>query len=161
MTADEVKTALGKAVRRAWPRAAKASELPFPDYWKGATEWLAFHAPHIGDELMGRFIADIVREAVCAEAAGTEPAARKISDEVKEIWNRAVADAAQDAWEHAAERAEEVRSRFAARRLHDGNLEGKNHDLNRSAQRSVLTDRPKSSACGGRPERRPYQGRLL
>ena len=151
MTADEVKTALGKAVRRAWPKVAKASELPFPDYWKGATEWLAFHAPHIGDELMGRFIADIVREAVCADAAGTEPAARKISNEVKEIWNRAVghrsktlkagttqADAAQDAWEHAAERAEEVRTRFAARHHHD----------------------PKDSTCGGRPERRPYQGRL-
>ena len=73
MTADEVKAALAKAAKKAWPETKKASDLPFPEYWKGAAEWLLFHAPHVDDRLMRRFIEDVVREAVLAEAAGTRP----------------------------------------------------------------------------------------
>ena len=86
MTAEEVKTALGRAARRAWPNAAKASDLPFPEYWKGATDWLCFHAPHVGDRLMRDYIADVVRTAVDAEESGLKPAAPKVPDSVREIW---------------------------------------------------------------------------
>lgn len=90
MTEAEIKAQLSKAARRCWPNAAKASDLPFPDYWKSATDWLAFHAPHIGDKLIGQFIADIVRAAKEAEKRAETPASPRISDEVREIWNRAV-----------------------------------------------------------------------
>ena len=129
MTAEEVKTALGRAARRAWPRAAKASDLPFPGYWKGATEWLCFHAPHVGDRLMRQYIDDVVTEAVLAEAAGKTPKARIVPDKVKEIWRQvesaehspairtdeAKVEEKRTAWELAAERAAEVKSRFAPR----------------------------------------------
>ena len=86
MTSDEVKASLGRAVKRSWPKAAKASDLPFPDFWKGAAEWLAFHAPHVGDGLMRRLIADVVREAVLAEAAGAAPKPYRVSERVRAIW---------------------------------------------------------------------------
>lgn len=86
MTADEVKTALGKAARRCWPEVTKASDLPYPEYWKAVTEWLTFHAPHVGDALMRQYIDDVVTEAVLAEAAGKTPKARTVPDKVREIW---------------------------------------------------------------------------
>ena len=138
MTTDEVKTALGKAVRRAWPKVAKASDLPYPDYWKSATEWLCFHAPHIGDGLIQRLIADVVREALLAEAAGAEPKPYKVPDKVREIWRR-------------------VESSDAKTR----NLEGKIHVPTGPARPATLTDRSKTSTCGGSLERQTYQGRLL
>lgn len=176
MMAPEVKVQLAKAASRCWPNVAKASDLPFPDYWRAVTEWLTFHAPHIGDDaLMWKLIDNFAASAREAEERGETPASPKIPDEVREIWNRAAAAAAQEAWEHAAERAEEVRSRFAGRRARtlreteagsevrhpDDNLEGKINAFTGSAQRSILTDRSKTSTCGDRPERRPCQGRLL
>ena len=119
MKADEVKASLAKAARRAWPNVAKASDLPFPEYWKAVTEWLTFHAPHVGDELMQQFIDDFVADAKAAEERGLKPAAPKVSKDIREIWEKAEKaakpDEKADAWEHAAERAAEVKSRFASR----------------------------------------------
>ena len=88
MTADEVKAALAKAARRCWPDVKKASDLPFPDYWKAVTEWLTFHAPHIGDALLWKLIDDFAVSAKEAEERGLAPIAPRVSDEVKEIWSR-------------------------------------------------------------------------
>ena len=103
MTAEEVKTALAKAARRCWPNVTKASDLPFPDYWKGATDWLCFHAPHVGDRLMRQYIDDVVTEAVLAEAAGKAPKARIVPDKVREIWRQV----------ESAERSSAIRTRSA------------------------------------------------
>lgn len=130
MTADEVKASLAKAARRCWPKVTKASDLPFPEYWKAVTEWLTFHAPHVGDALMLKLIDEFVVSAKEAEESGRKPAAPIVSDEVREIWANAgvrqtehlrqaeLANqdvARKDAWEHAAERAAEVRDFFAKR----------------------------------------------
>ena len=88
MTANEVKAALAKAARRCWPDVNKASDLPFPDYWKAVTEWLTFHAPHIGDALMWKLIDSFAVSAKEAEERGEAPSPPKVSDEVKEIWSR-------------------------------------------------------------------------
>ena len=130
MTADEVKASLAKAARRCWPNVTKASDLPFPEYWKAVTEWLTFHASHVGDALMWKLIDEFVVSAKEAEERGEAPVPPKVSDEVREIWAKAgerrtehlrQAELASqdwartDAWEHAAERAAEVRDFFAKR----------------------------------------------
>ena len=121
MTADGVKASLAKAAARAWPNAAKASDLPFPEYWKAVTEWLTFHAPHVGDELMQQFIDGYVASAKAAEERGETPTPPKVSEEVRAIWanagrgKAAKAEEKRDAWEHAAERAAETRDFFAKR----------------------------------------------
>lgn len=119
MTADGVKASLAKAARQAWPNAAKASDLPFPEYWKSVTEWLTFHAPRIGDKLMREFIDHAVSEAVTAETQGVKPKEWRIPEAVRKIWesDRAAQRprAKTDAWEHAAERAAETRDFFAKR----------------------------------------------
>ena len=135
MTSDEVKTALARATRRCWPNVAKASDLPFPDYWKGVTEYLVFHAPHVGDLLMWKFIDNFALAAKHADELGLKPAIPVVPDEVREIWAKAErVEAAKaeaekkDAWEHAAERAAAVRSRFsgtAARRSAAGIWQGR------------------------------------
>ena len=114
MTSDEVKTALAKAVKRAWPGVAKASDLPFPEYWKGMTEWLVFHAPRVGDELMGRLVRGVVEIAVEAERKGETPVANVVPEETRAIWAKVEERRRQkdDAWRHAAERAASVRGRF-------------------------------------------------
>ena len=86
MTADEVKTALAKAARRCWPDVAKASDLPFPDYWKAVTEWLMFHSPHVGDALMWKLIDEYAVDAKKAEEQGRSPVAPKVTDAVRQIW---------------------------------------------------------------------------
>ncbi len=121
MTADEVKASLAKAARRCWPNVSKASDLPFPEYWKAVTEWLTFHAPRIGDALMLQFIDGFVADAKAAEERGLKPASPRVPDEVRAIWAKADAvkavkpDEKKDAWEHAAERAADVKCRFATR----------------------------------------------
>ena len=121
MTADEVKASLAKAARRCWPDVKKASDLPFPEYWKGATEWLTFHAPHVGDALMWKIIDGFVVSAKEAEERGEAPVPPKVSDEVRAIWEKTKdvkavkPDEKKDAWEHAAERAADVKCRFATR----------------------------------------------
>ena len=98
MTAKEIKEALARAARKAWPRVAKASDLPFPDYWRNKVEWLTFHAPHIGDRMMRVLIEDAVRDAVLAEAAGKEPVCPPVPESVKKIWeNHAHSGPAQQA----------------------------------------------------------------
>ena len=98
MTAGEVKTSLAKAARRCWPNVTKASDLPFPEYWKAVTEWLTFHAPHVGDALMWKLIDAAVRGAVLAEAAGKEPVCPPVPESVKRIWeNHALPGHAQQA----------------------------------------------------------------
>ena len=120
MTAAEVKASLAKAARRCWPDVKKASDLPFPEYWKAVTEWLTFHAPHVGDALMWKLIDEFAVSAKEAEERGLKPAAPKVSDEVKAIWAKADAvktaktEEKKEAWEHAAERAAEVKNRFTA-----------------------------------------------
>ncbi len=121
MTADGVKASLAKVAARAWPNAAKASDLPFPGYWKAVTEWLTFHAPHVGDVLMQQFIDGYVASAKAAEERGEAPTPPKVSEEVRAIWanagrgKAAKAEEKKDAWEHAAERAADVKCRFATR----------------------------------------------
>ena len=100
MKPEEAKAALARTVKRAWPNLAKASELPFPDYWKAVTEWLTFHAPHIGDVLMQNFIDEFVTSAKEAEKQGQSPDAPKIPNEVREIWRKVEK---KHAWEHAYE----------------------------------------------------------
>ena len=125
MTADEVKAALARAARRRWPDVTQASALPFPEYWRAVTEWLTFHAPHVGDTLMLELVDDFAVAAKEAEERGESPAAPKVSKEVREIWRktegararglRGAEAANQDAWEHAAERAAETKDFFARR----------------------------------------------
>ena len=86
MTSGQIKAALANAARRYWPRTARASDLPFPEYWRGATEYLTFHAPRVGDALMMQFVEDMVREAVDAESLGLEPRTPVVSEEVRKIW---------------------------------------------------------------------------
>ena len=100
MKADEVKASLAKAAGRAWPNVTRASDLPFPEYWKAVTEWLTFHAPRIGDALMLQFIDDFVADAKAAEERGLKPAAPKVSKEVREIWRKVEK---KHAWDHAYE----------------------------------------------------------
>ena len=128
MNAEQIKAELIKAARRAWPKASRASELPFPEYWKSVQEWLTFHAPHVGDKLMSQFVAEAVREAVMASAVGGTPRKRVVPEEVREVWRSLAKDGVRraepasqdkqdnDAWEHAAERAAAVNDRFAGRR---------------------------------------------
>jgi len=98
MTEKEVKEALARVARRAWPHVAKASDLPFPAYWRNTVEWLTFHAPHIGDALMWKLIDAAVRGAVLAEAAGKEPVCPPVPESVKRIWeNHALPGPAQQA----------------------------------------------------------------
>ena len=126
MTAAGVKLQLVKAVKRAWPGVTEPSDIPFPEYWKAVTEWLLFHAPHVGDVLMWYLIDEFVGAAKEAEEKGREPDAPKISNEVRKIWQKIEAEKAamagrgeapnpgsNEAWEHAAELAAEVKSRFA------------------------------------------------
>ena len=126
MTADEAKAALARAVKRAWPNLAKASELPFPDYWKKQTEWLCFHAPRIGKKLMEEFVIAIIEKAKDAESRGLTPEPWIVPDKVKAIWanvdkaehssairtGAAKTEEKREAWDHAAERAAEVKNRF-------------------------------------------------
>ncbi|MBR2838239.1 MAG: hypothetical protein IKE55_05635 [Kiritimatiellae bacterium] len=122
---------LARAVKRAWPNVAKASELPFPEYWKSAREWLTFHAPRIGDKLTEEFVAVMIVKAQAAESRGLKPGPWIVPEKVKEIWRKAEGNRSKthreeaeqssairtdEAWEHAAERAAAVNDRFAGRR---------------------------------------------
>ena len=89
MTAGEVKTSLAKAARRCWPDVTKASDLPFPEYWKAVTEWLTFQAPHVGDALMWKLIDDFAVSAKKAEERGEAPTPPKVPERVREIWRKA------------------------------------------------------------------------
>ena len=89
MTAREVKTSLAKAARRCWPNVKKASDLPFPDYWKAVAEWLTFHAPRVGDALMWKLIDDFAVSAKEAEERGEAPTPPKVPERVREIWRMA------------------------------------------------------------------------
>ena len=86
MTPDEVKASLAKAARRCWPGATRASDLPFPDYWKAVTEWLTFHAPHVCDRELRKFIDGFTMRAKEAEERGEAPAAPTVPESVRRIW---------------------------------------------------------------------------
>lgn len=96
MTAAEVRAELRRAAGAAWPGAARASDLPFPSYWKAAAEWLEFHAPRVGDALMRRFVSDVVEEAQSAEREGRAPAERRVPCHVRAIWREIEARMAED-----------------------------------------------------------------
>lgn len=123
MSESEVKIMLSRAVKGAWPNVTKASELPFPEYWKGLTVYLTFHAPHLGEGFMRELILDYVRGAIDAEKKGVVPKAPVVPEAVRAIWRKA--DRApqrsqmrrEEAWNNAAERAMQVRNRFT-----EGNL---------------------------------------
>jgi hypothetical protein len=101
----------------------KASELPFPEYWKGLTVYLTFHAPHLGEGFMRELIFDYVRVVIDAEKKGVVPQAPVVPEAVRAIWRKADRTPArsqmrrEDAWNNAAERAMQVRNRFT-----EGNL---------------------------------------
>lgn len=138
MTADEVKAALAKAAGRCWPGVKKASDLPFPGYWKAVTEWLTFHAPRVGDALMWKLIDGFAVSAKEAEGRGEAPTPPKVPESVREIW--------------ANVRLEEPHKQ-------DGCQDGRSE--RRWKDRASQTDRTETPTSGGRPERRPFQGRLL
>lgn len=123
MTESEIKVALAKAARRCWPEVSRASDLPFPEYWKAVTEWLKFHAPRVGDLLMWKFIDGFAVSAKEAEERGEAPTLPRVPKEVREIWAHARRSAAVEdierrrAWEDSARRAMAVRDRFATRRV--------------------------------------------
>ena len=123
MSESEVKIMLSRAVKGAWPNVTKASELPFPEYWKGLTVYLTFHAPHLGEGFMRELILDYVRGAIDAEKKGAVPKAPVVPEAVRAIWRKADRAPArsqmrrEEAWNNAAERAMQVRSRFT-----EGNL---------------------------------------
>lgn len=114
---------LSRAVKGAWPNVAKASELPFPEYWKGLTVYLTFHAPHLGEGFMRELIIDFVRRAIDAEKKGAVPKAPVVPEAVRAIWRRAERDPVlsqirrEESWNNAAERARQVKNRFS-----EGNL---------------------------------------
>lgn len=86
MTPEDARDELRRAARAAWPGAARASELPFPGYFRAAAEWLGFHAPRVGEALMRRLVADVVEEALGAEREGRVPAERRVPERVRAIW---------------------------------------------------------------------------
>lgn len=92
MTAAEAKTTLVRAAKRSWPNAAKTSDLPFLDYWKKQAEWLAFHAPHIGDVLLKDYVKMMLAEAKAAERQRRAPRPWIVPDEVKAIWRKVEAE---------------------------------------------------------------------
>ena len=125
------------AVREQWPGAGtKASEWPHAAFWKSVAEVLEFHADHISDAVADWQIAAAVDEAVYAESKGKEPKPWKVPDAVREIYGKSgergtgsgergtgksggVGEARvgkEEAWEHAAERAQAVKDRMSARR---------------------------------------------
>lgn len=89
MSADEVRGALSRAVRRVWPHARKASDLPFPEYWRRQAQWLAFHAPRVGERVMDALIGDVVRVAERAVRMGGEPQPWTVPDWQREMWRGA------------------------------------------------------------------------
>ena len=86
MTVKDIKVILARKARREWPWAAKASDLPFPDYWKSATEYMSFHAQHVGAKLLEQIAADIVFEAAEAQRRNVEPKPWVVPEKVKAIW---------------------------------------------------------------------------
>ena len=133
MNAEEAKAMLARAVKRAWPNVTKASELPFQDYWKKQTEWLTFHAPRISKRLADEFVIGIIEKAKDASSRGLNPEPWIVSDKVKAIWanvkqaeqckdSPAMAEEKREAWDHAAERAAEVKQRFGQRATTQGRL---------------------------------------
>ena len=86
MNERDVKIMLSRAVKGAWPNVAKASELPFPEYWKGVTEYLTFHAPRLGEGFMRQLILVYVRGAKDAESNGDVPKTPVVPDAVRAIW---------------------------------------------------------------------------
>ena len=132
MKPEEAKAALSRTVKQTWPNVARASELPFPDYWKRQTEWLTFHAPHIGEKMVDQIVAGMIVIAQEAVRTGQAPKPWIVPEKVKEIWRKvkdgtgaaaaspssAEATAGKpdkqnnEAWEHAAELAADVKNRF-------------------------------------------------
>lgn len=113
MSPAEVKTYLAREAKRAWPNVAKASDLPFPEYWKAQTKWLIFHSPRVGNMLMLKLISDSVIVVFEAYKKGVEPVANVVPEEVRIIWEKAETERKREAWDNAAERADAVRRRFS------------------------------------------------
>ena len=90
MRPEEIRLELARLTRARWPGVSRASELPFPDYWRAELEWLDFHAPHIGDRLMRDFVDETVDKAWLAQQGGHEPKASVVSSAVRGIWERAL-----------------------------------------------------------------------
>lgn len=113
MSPAEVKAYLSREAKRVWPNAAKASDLPFPEYWKAQTKWLIFHSPRVGNMLMLQLIRDSVIVALKAYKKGVEPVANVVPEEVRKIWEKVEEVKKREAWDNAAERADAVRRRFS------------------------------------------------
>ena len=95
MTSEAVRASLARAARKAWPSVAKASDLPFPDYWRSVVEWLTFHAPRLGGRVTALFIEGAVVDAVTALKKGTEPTLWIVPERVKKIWSEPGEERAQ------------------------------------------------------------------
>lgn len=113
MSPAEVKAYLSREAKRVWPNAAKASDLPFPEYWKAQTKWLVFHSPRVGNMLMLKLISDSIVVALEAYKKGVEPVANVVPEEVRKIWEKVEEVKKREAWDNAAERADAVRRRFS------------------------------------------------
>lgn len=117
MTAEMVKATLAKLARKVWPDIARASDLPFPEYWRKQAEYLCFHAPRIGDRLMEQMCADAVVIAAVAEKRGLEPQAWEVPNTVRIFWENPARKRAQReaekrrAWKCAAERVAALKDR--------------------------------------------------
>lgn len=84
MNADAVRRELSDALSASWPDG-----VPFREYWRRAEEWLAFHAPHVGDGLMRKLITECVAVALLAERNGTPPVAPVVGEAVRKVWEDA------------------------------------------------------------------------
>lgn len=113
MSPAEVKAYLSREAKRVWPNVAKASDLPFPEYWTAQTKWLIFHSPRVGDMLMLKLISDVVIVAFEAFKKGVEPVVNVVPEEVRIIWEKAETERKHEAWDNAAELADAVRRRFS------------------------------------------------
>lgn len=86
MTAEQLKHELFAAMHMSWPEARTVEDLPFQDYWRKTSVWLAFHAPHVGRDLMKRLITEHIAKCIEAERNGTEPKAPVVPEKVRAIW---------------------------------------------------------------------------
>ena len=112
MSKIEIKNRILNDAKKVWPTIVKASDLPYPEYWKGLFEYLGFHAPHVGDRLMATRISAYVAHAAKCEKRGEKPVAPVVSEEVKAIWRVAEERRKNGVWEHAAELAYGIKQKF-------------------------------------------------
>lgn len=86
MTVAAFRRELWDAIGSVWPSVPRGGMLPFAEFWSGTEKWLAFHAPHVGLELMRRLIDEAVATCLKAERDGSVPVAPVVPEAVRTIW---------------------------------------------------------------------------